>query len=107
MALDFRNGRKYILTSMFVPADGIFPMNTILENIFRELDRRANPLKVMLYLIQREQNRRNFYVSSSDAVKFCHLGSGLAKALNELVEVGFIEWNKKSIMIRYDRLMKE
>ena len=107
MALDFRNGRKYILTSMFVPADGIFPMDTILENIFRELDRRANPLKVMLYLIQHEQNCRNFHVSESDAVGFCHLGSGLIKALNELVKSGFIEWNENSIVIRYDKLMKE
>jgi len=107
MALDFKNNRKYILTSFGAPENGIFPTDTILSNINRVIDRRVNPLKVILYLIRQERNCRNFRVGDSDAIKFCHLGSGFVKALNELVETGFIEWNEKYIIVRYDRLMKE
>ena len=101
-------GKKtYTLTSIGAPKDGKLPMDTLLFNICYKLTRRANAIKVIGYLIWHERSRLNFQVSGSHLKRFCNLGSSPDQAFADLEASGFVEYNESSIIIRYDKLLKE
>lgn len=99
--------KKYILTSIGAPKDGNLAMNTILFNIYHKLERRANALKVIGYLIWHERNCLNFQVEANKVKRFCSIGSSTEQAFKDLEETGFVECIESNIIIRYDKLLQE
>ena len=107
MAFSFKEKKNYTLTSVGAPEDGNFSMTTLLFNIFLKLERRANSIKIMEYLIIRERSHERFLVDEADVIEFCNLGSKPCKSFDDLNASGFIDWDDSSIIIRYDNLLKE
>lgn len=99
--------KKLKLASIGAPKDGNLPIEPLLFNIFHKLSRCANALKIIAYLIYYEQSCRDFRVDESKLMKFCSLGSNPEKAFKDLEIAGFIECVDSTIIIRYDKLLKE
>ena len=107
MAFSFKEKKQFALTAVGAPEDGNFSMSTLLFNIFLKLERRANAIKIMEYLILRERSHSHFSVDEADVMEFCNLGSKPGKSFDDLKASEFIDWDESSIIIRYDNLLKE